>query len=922
MANDVTIVVGAKDQSKKVVDDVQKNFHGLGTSIGDIAKTAAGVFTGGLLLDGVAKLGGSIMGLTEDAKAAQLVMAQTNSVIKSTGGAAGLTADQVADLAGSLSKVTPFEDEVVQSAENMLLTFTKIGKDIFPQVTETVLDMSQALGQDTSSSAIQLGKALNDPIKGVTALQRVGVTFTAQQKEQIKAMVESGNVMGAQKVILAELQTEFGGSARAAGETFAGKLAILNTQIGNVKEAIGNALIPVLSGLLDKVMPIVTAIGEDLPDAFAKVAGIVGDISTLDDAISELLGLDPADYGNAWEAFAAQLQVVGQKILDQLQAWGQAFIDWIGPRIPGMIEELGKLYVAFYTWLYGTALPGIVEQLAKWGAAFIEWVGPQIPPLLAELGKIYGAITEWAYGTALPAIIEQLGKWGQAFIDWILPRLPGMLADFNELLGKIGDWLGAVALPAIVEQLNKWSEAFLNWIGEKVLPELPGKLADILVAIAKWQVQAEVDLVKNLAGLGKSMIQGLINGIASMGSTLWTAVTNLITENVPEPVRKALGISSPSKLFMEFGKQTVQGYIDGVKKMAAPLASTMNSVADNVVNGLLVGMGGVVDALDVPFNQAADSLIGTFIDIAQKAGRSTQSIAYFVDQLKGMSGNYGAFADRMAFAGNALNIGSTPPDSFLYGGGAEFSGPLDALRWWNRQTDDIRANNSAIIAQLATMGGYKMFEDASVAIPGTVAYDAGNAYGRGGSSTSTAIQAITTAVTKGTGAGLTQAVSMTGSILRTASQTLPGYGPTTQALAAQASAVKSAADHFSQTIKSGVGSPGNPAAFGTIAGGGPWQAVLMGANQLGLGQRALEMMQSGWMTPGMAADAIGSEYQNQQRAGMGFGVKTMGGDGSGGGMPAIQVTVQGNIISEGQLVDAVERGLVERGFYAGVRTYS
>src|SRR5262245_66611796 len=76
--------------------------------------------------------------------------------------------------------------------------------------------MSAALGQDGKASAIQLGKALNDPIKGVTALQRVGVSFTKSQKNQIKALVESGNTLGAQKVILRELGKEFGGAAKAA----------------------------------------------------------------------------------------------------------------------------------------------------------------------------------------------------------------------------------------------------------------------------------------------------------------------------------------------------------------------------------------------------------------------------------------------------------------------------------------------------------------------------------------------------------------------------------------------------------------------------------------------------------------------------------------------------------------------------------
>jgi hypothetical protein len=119
-----------------------------------------------------------------------LVAAQTDAVIKSTGGSANVTAKQIDQLASSMMKKTGIDDETIQSGENMLLTFTNIrnevgkGNDVFNQSTSILADMSTALGTDMSKSAIQLGKALNDPIKGISALRRVGVSFTDAQKEQ------------------------------------------------------------------------------------------------------------------------------------------------------------------------------------------------------------------------------------------------------------------------------------------------------------------------------------------------------------------------------------------------------------------------------------------------------------------------------------------------------------------------------------------------------------------------------------------------------------------------------------------------------------------------------------------------------------------------------------------------------------------
>lgn len=153
----------------------------------------------------------------------------------------------------SLMKLSGIDDEAIQSGQNLLLTFTKIrnetgkGNNIFDQATLAMTNLSVAMGKDLSSSAILVGKALNDPVKGVGALSRAGVQFTASQKDTIKALVDSGNVMGAQKMILKELETQFGGSAKAAGQTLPGQLNILKETFRNVAAGLVTTFIPYLS---------------------------------------------------------------------------------------------------------------------------------------------------------------------------------------------------------------------------------------------------------------------------------------------------------------------------------------------------------------------------------------------------------------------------------------------------------------------------------------------------------------------------------------------------------------------------------------------------------------------------------------------------------------------------------------------------
>jgi hypothetical protein len=154
-------------------------------------------------------------------------------------------------MAASLQEVTTFGDEAILAGQEMLLTFTAIGEETFPRATETMLDMATVFKTDAKNAAIQLGKALNDPILGITALSRVGVRFTEQQKAQIKAMMDVNDVAGAQKIILDELAVETGGAARAAAETLSGKMKQLKNSFGDASEELGKRLQPALMNLVD-----------------------------------------------------------------------------------------------------------------------------------------------------------------------------------------------------------------------------------------------------------------------------------------------------------------------------------------------------------------------------------------------------------------------------------------------------------------------------------------------------------------------------------------------------------------------------------------------------------------------------------------------------------------------------------------------
>jgi hypothetical protein len=174
---------------------------------------------------------------------------QLEARLKSTGNAAGLTAEQIQKMAKELQSVTTFGDDAILMGQNMLLTFTKIGGDIFPQATEAMLDMAQSMGGDLQAASIQLGKALNDPVEGVSALKRVGVQLSEQQENQIKAFVKANDIASAQAIILKELNVQMGGTARAAAGG-SGAIKQFANEWGDAQEELAGKIIPTITEIL------------------------------------------------------------------------------------------------------------------------------------------------------------------------------------------------------------------------------------------------------------------------------------------------------------------------------------------------------------------------------------------------------------------------------------------------------------------------------------------------------------------------------------------------------------------------------------------------------------------------------------------------------------------------------------------------
>ncbi len=251
MAKDTSIIISAVDKTKAAFDAVKKNFSDLDRSAGRFASTIGGI-------TGLAVTGGLSLALAKVVREtinAQKEQAQLAAVLRSTGQAAGWSQKQLNKMAAELSNSSIFSEGDITNAQTRLLSYTGIVGEQFPKAMQAVIDMSSRMGMSLDQSAETIGRALDIPSQGMTALTRQGFRFSDAQKDLVKQLEETGRTAEAQQIILDALNSSYGGAAVAARDTLGGALQNLQNQFDELFEAEegGSALAAVINTLADEI---------------------------------------------------------------------------------------------------------------------------------------------------------------------------------------------------------------------------------------------------------------------------------------------------------------------------------------------------------------------------------------------------------------------------------------------------------------------------------------------------------------------------------------------------------------------------------------------------------------------------------------------------------------------------------------------
>ncbi len=213
----------------------QGTLAGLGKSFASVGTMLAGALS-------TAAIGAAVQNAVAAYAEFDRAQRTMQATLEATGFAAGRTREQLENLARDVGFESLASTEGVRNAIAQLLTFKSVQGDTFDRTIRAAQDLA-AVGFGTlESSTVQLGKALEDPINGLTALRRVGVSFTADQRELIRGFVEMGRVADAQRVILEAVEGQVGGAGNAAGGGLAGAFDGLSEEIAQTTRRAGAAI--------------------------------------------------------------------------------------------------------------------------------------------------------------------------------------------------------------------------------------------------------------------------------------------------------------------------------------------------------------------------------------------------------------------------------------------------------------------------------------------------------------------------------------------------------------------------------------------------------------------------------------------------------------------------------------------------------
>jgi len=226
------------------------------------------------IANAIQSIPGLVTGLFTNALAAfresEEASKQLTKALASTGEQSGKTKEELDAYAKELQKLTNTSDEAVNGIQGILLASEGLTGENFDRATRGALDLTKALGGTASDNAERLGKALQDPVRGMKMLRDAGISFSKEQQDIIKLFAETGDLVGAQNIVLDELESRYGGASVATGD-WADSIEAAKLRIDDLNEALGEGVASGVDSFVPAINSTIDVLEDMLPAGLAIV---------------------------------------------------------------------------------------------------------------------------------------------------------------------------------------------------------------------------------------------------------------------------------------------------------------------------------------------------------------------------------------------------------------------------------------------------------------------------------------------------------------------------------------------------------------------------------------------------------------------------------------------------------------------------
>lgn len=322
-------------------------------------------------------------------------LAQLEAALASTGNAAGLTAQQLLDMAAGFKRSSMLTTEQILAGQTRLLSYTDIVASEFPAAMQIVIDQQQRLGISVEQSAEIVGRALQSPSDAIATLGRQGFKLEDGQKRLLKQLEATGRKAEAQAIIMDMLTEAYGGAAAAARmNTFAGLLKKVGDQFGDFAGRVAD------SGAFEYVRGKLQQLADHL-DEMANDGRLDRLAQSLSDA-----------FVNGAEAVSKYVEKLATVDFEGLAARAASMAAQIGPAIEQTVTA-GRYATATLTTVWNT-FAGVVSSAAARLTLVVQQTVGRLALVVGEVADVFGGSEFRAKASGL---YELLGDLSAAYAE-------------------------------------------------------------------------------------------------------------------------------------------------------------------------------------------------------------------------------------------------------------------------------------------------------------------------------------------------------------------------------------------------------------------------------------------------------------------------------------------------------------------------